>query len=185
MKRLFPVVREADCREALNGGDYTIVLCAWMPFGTDWTSDFRKKVSTWTAPPRRERPLYLLTLNRQASVQEYILIGHTGDGLNGDPLRTWGYRKLAYDSEGEDEDEDEEGYIEEKEREYVKDGFERVDLPHLSRWQLCRFDNVDSCSGQVRAIQSLSPSPLVDVCVGTTQVGSSRTTSFRRRRRGQ
>jgi hypothetical protein len=43
-----------------------------------------------------------------------------------------------------------EGYIEESERAYVKDGFERVDLPHLSKWQLCRFDNVSSLSGQVR-----------------------------------
>ena len=45
MKRLFPdVVREADYREALRETDYTIVLCAWMPFGADWTSDFRGKV---------------------------------------------------------------------------------------------------------------------------------------------
>ncbi len=40
--------------------------------------------------------------------------------------------------------------IAENERAYVKDGFERVDLPHLSKWQLCRFDNVSSLSGQVR-----------------------------------
>lgn len=142
MKRLFPdVVREADYREALRETDYTIVLCAWMPFGADWTSDFRSK----------------------ASVKEYILIGHTGDGLNGDPLRTWGYRKLSYEDESEDDDQDDEqveGYIEESERAYVKDGFERVDLPHLSKWQLCRFDNVSSLSGQT---------------------GSSRTTSFRRK----
>ena len=90
----------------------------------------------------------------QASVKEYILIGHTGDGLNGDPMRTWGYRKLSYEDESEDDDDNDdeqvEGYIEESERAYVKDGFERVDLPHLSKWQLCRFDNVSSLSGQVR-----------------------------------
>jgi SAM-dependent methyltransferase len=46
MKGLFPdVVREVDYREALHGADYTIVLCAWMPFGADWTSDFRSKVT--------------------------------------------------------------------------------------------------------------------------------------------
>jgi hypothetical protein len=60
----------------------------------------------------------------QASVKEYILIGHTGEGLNGDPLRTWGYRKLSYEDESEDEDDEQvEGYIEESERAYVKDGF--------------------------------------------------------------
>jgi hypothetical protein len=78
--------------------------------------------------------------------------------LNGDPLRTWGYRKLGLEDEEEcvdedDEDEDDvpvEGYIEESQRPYARDGFERVDLPHLSKWQLCRFDNVGPCSGQVR-----------------------------------
>jgi len=141
MQRLFRV-QEKDYKEALADEHYTIVICAWMPFGADWTSDIRKK----------------------ASVLEYILIGHTGDGLNGDPLRTWGYRKHHYDPDddgGDDDDEGvhKEGYLPPEEREHVKDGFDRVDLPHLSKWQLCRFDNVDACSGQM---------------------GSSRTTSFRR-----
>jgi len=172
MQRLFRV-QEKDYKEALADEHYTIVICAWMPFGADWTSDIRKKVRPQPLIRNRGRTLRhdwhfcrstLVTRMclprscpcraQQASVLEYILIGHTGDGLNGDPLRTWGYRKHHYDPDddgGDDDDEGvhKEGYLPPEEREHVKDGFDRVDLPHLSKWQLCRFDNVDACSGQV------------------------------------
>eukprot|EP00668_Euglena_longa_P029836 GGOE01037212.1.p1 GENE.GGOE01037212.1~~GGOE01037212.1.p1 ORF type:complete len:355 (+),score=81.59 GGOE01037212.1:41-1066(+) len=62
-------VIEMDYRSALRTFQPTIVLCAWMPRGQDWTWHFRQ------CP----------------SVVEYILIGEIDDGCCGHPWWTWGF----------------------------------------------------------------------------------------------
>jgi hypothetical protein len=51
-------------------GPVHMCLCAWMPFGVDWTADMRRRLP---------------------SLREYVLIGHRGAGIQGCALRTWGF----------------------------------------------------------------------------------------------
>lgn len=63
------------------------------------------------------------------SVQEYLLIGETDGGTCGDERETWGIN--WYSDPEEDEN---------KLTPYQQDGFERVDLKQLSKYQICRTD---------------------------------------------
>ena len=109
-----------------------VVLCCWQPMGVDWTAAMRAR----------------------ASVREYVLVGETDDGICGEPWATWGSRtgsnpggELEDELEDEDEDEDDappnsgrETGFEPARAPYEVDGFERVELPEVSRGQICRTD---------------------------------------------
>ena len=110
-----------------------VVLCCWQPMGVDWTAAMRAR----------------------ASVREYVLVGETDDGICGEPWATWGSRAGSnpvgeIEDEDEDEDEDDEDDagshsardtgFEPARAPYEVDGFERVELPEVSRGQICRTD---------------------------------------------
>lgn len=59
---------------------------------------------------------------RTKQVQEYILIGEVEYGVSGKPQETWGLN-----TEG-------------SEAQYVREGFQRIDLERLSLWQIARSD---------------------------------------------
>lgn len=61
-------VEAADVATALQRHQPTVVLCAWMSMGADWTAAIR-------ATP---------------SVREYLLIGEVDMGVSGRPWETWG-----------------------------------------------------------------------------------------------
>lgn len=69
-------VQRISTERALSIGDsgalgpVHMCLCAWMPFGVDWTADMRRRLP---------------------SLREYVLIGHRGAGIQGCALRTWGF----------------------------------------------------------------------------------------------
>ena len=63
------VVRSLDYQQALDELAPDIVLCCWLPLGSDWTSAFRACTS----------------------VCAYVLVGEVDDGCCGRPWATWGY----------------------------------------------------------------------------------------------
>ena len=109
MRTTFPV-EMIDYKKALDKYSPKVVISSWMPYGVDFTSDFRAT----------------------QSVKEYVLIGEV-NGCCGDPEDTWGY---------------------------IGDEFEREVLDDVSRFQICRTDNVE---------------------MGPSGLGHSQTVSFRRK----
>uniref|UniRef100_A0A7S0RVG8 Uncharacterized protein n=1 Tax=Pyramimonas obovata TaxID=1411642 RepID=A0A7S0RVG8_9CHLO len=122
-----------DYTKALELHQPHLVICCWQPMGTDWTKEVRATTS----------------------VQEYLLIGETDDGICGRPWETWGFSFMCESSSSSDEDEDEtDEDVAAKERRtsekvqspssmlrpFQADGFQRVELPTLSAVQICRTD---------------------------------------------
>jgi hypothetical protein len=108
-----------------------LVLACWHPFGCDWTACFR------AAP----------------SVREYVLVGEADDGICGLPWETWGCTRHgggggssgssseSSESSAEAAETGEQGRKRARRMPpYLASGFARVELPQLSRWQLCRTD---------------------------------------------
>lgn len=73
------------------------------------------------------------------TVQEYLLVGETDSSLCGDAWRTWG--RAGEDAAGV-----------RPVPPYQVDGFRRVDLQELSRWQLCRTDERWAERGRSRTV---------------------------------
>jgi hypothetical protein len=71
---------------------------------------------------------------RQAQVHEYILIGEADDGNFGDCWHTWGNR-LFHLEEGT-----------QNTPPYQRDGYRRVDLKDLAKYQFARFDCKESAN---------------------------------------
>jgi len=80
LKTAFPV-ETIGHREALEKYKPKIVVFSWMPYGADFTDDFRAA----------------------ESVDEYILIGETDGVCCGDEWRTWG-QSWSFDEEGEEKE---------------------------------------------------------------------------------
>jgi hypothetical protein len=155
-------VEPIDYRRALKRYQPEIVLCSWMPMGSDWTADFR----------------------REANLEEYLLVGQSDHGNCGDNWATWGNQefkpeggdKSPVESAVESAVEAERGGSREggsskqgqskesrkqrRERKqsarksiasrwphgapyYAQDGFERKDLGTVSALQLERYDTPD------------------------------------------
>ncbi len=113
-----------------------IVLCSWMPMGQDWTSHFRS-----------------------AEVDEYILIGEADDGSCGDNWLTWG-NPAFYDGDIEMENNNGEDRADRfPTPSYAKEGYKRLDMEPLTKYQFSSFDLKNS--------------------------KSSKTVSFRRRKRNE
>ncbi|GBG24724.1 Hypothetical Protein FCC1311_009422 [Hondaea fermentalgiana] len=93
--------------QALSKYSPVIVLCAWMPMDTDWSSEFRKC----------------------SSVQEYVLVGEADFGACGHNWLTWG--NAEFREEGKHE----------STAPFLAEGWSRVDLPDISRWQMQRYDS--------------------------------------------
>ena len=123
-------VRAMDYRDALRdnaaceGHSPDAVLICWHPIREDWTSDVR----------------------RVPSVREYVLVGEADFGACGRPAETWGNRDFAPSADSEPRGGDED--LPETSRSGARawqppheaDGFERVDLACLSKYQVCRTD---------------------------------------------
>ena len=126
------LVRVARCdAELLRTEQPDVVLACWMPFGLDWTAVFRAC----------------------ASVREYVLIGEADDGICGRPWETWGCRGRGEDRSSSDGDDDAESIAApHRAAPHEADGFVRVDLPELSRWQLCRTDERWRSRGASRTV---------------------------------
>jgi hypothetical protein len=159
-------VTRADSVAAVAAVRPQLVLCAWMPFGIDWSAAFR-------ACP---------------ACLEYVLIGHRGQGLQGHAMLTWGFRRHSdHDSDGDDSNvsegdrnddsddgESEDTYVPVAMRPHTREGFERVDLEELTPAQggfrirqLSRFDSdVALLAGWPREEWQMLP------------LGPSRTTAF-------
>jgi hypothetical protein len=110
-----------------------IVLCSWMPMGQDWTSHFRN-----------------------AKVDEYILIGEADDGSCGDNWLTWG-NPAFYDQHATIESNDGDAKGEHTDREsnassssplYVEEGYQRLDMDPLTKYQFSSFDLANSKSSK-------------------------------------
>ena len=110
-----------------------IVLCSWMPMGQDWTSHFRN-----------------------AKVDEYILIGEADDGSCGDNWLTWG-NPAFYDQHATIESNDGDDNGEHTDREinpsspsppYVEEGYQRLDMDPLTKYQFSSFDLANSKSSK-------------------------------------
>jgi len=110
-----------------------IVLCSWMPMGQDWTSHFRN-----------------------AEVDEYILIGEADDGSCGDNWLTWG-NPAFYDHDAIIENNDDDDKAEHTDREnhassptplYVEEGYQRLDMDPLTKFQFSSFDLANSKSSK-------------------------------------
>ena len=124
------LVRVAPCDASLLAAEQPdVVVACWQPFGVDWTASFRAC----------------------AAVREYVLIGEADGGICGRPWETWGFRgRNGGSSSDDDEDDDESGRV--VAAPYEADGFMRVDLPELSRWQLCRTDERWRSRGASRTV---------------------------------
>ena len=96
-----------------------IVICSWMPMGQDWTSQFRN-----------------------AEVDEYILIGEADDGSCGDNWLTWG-NPVFYDSGDGTEKTDSSPTPP-----YAKEGYQRLDIDALTKYQFSSFDLQNSKSSK-------------------------------------
>ena len=110
-----------------------IVLCSWMPMGQDWTSHFRN-----------------------AKVDEYILIGEADDGSCGDNWLTWG-NPAFYDQHAAIEINDSDDKEEHMDREinplspsppYIEEGYHRLDMDPLTKYQFSSFDLANSKSSK-------------------------------------
>ena len=128
------LVRVAPCNAQLLAAEQPdVVLACWQPFGVDWTATFRAC----------------------ASVREYVLIGEADDGLCGRPWETWGFRgrgEGGSSSDGDDNDKESRAAPRKVPAPHEADGFVRVDLPELSRWQLCRTDERWRSRGASRTV---------------------------------
>lgn len=109
IKKPFPV-EAINQRDALSKYKPEIVISSWMPPHTDWTASFR------AAP----------------SVNEYLLIGWSDDGVTGKKWKTWGFQ----------EDQGDEKLTTTP---YAADGFSRVNNPNnVSDVQLSRLFFMDA-----------------------------------------
>ena len=113
------VVSQLDSERAIRQHDPCYVVIAWQPSGIDWTLHCREE---------------------GASCREYLLLGEPDGSTCGDGWATWGVVPENGDEYGLDED---------STKPYVADGFTRVELPEIARWQLCRFD-----SGEARGFST-------------------------------
>lgn len=93
-------VEEMDVETSLRVHKPDIVICSWMPVQLDWSQHFRKT----------------------KSVQEYILIGETENGMCGDNWLTWGINPAQVTPP------------------FVADGFSRHDLHEMQKYQICWSD---------------------------------------------
>jgi hypothetical protein len=126
------LVRVAPCdAQLLEAERPDLIIACWQPFGVDWTAMFRAC----------------------ASVREYVLIGEADDGICGRPWETWGCRAPG-DEDGSESSSEEKGESRAARplAPYEADGFVRVDLPGLSRWQLCRTDERWRSRGASRTV---------------------------------
>lgn len=100
-----------------------IVICSWMPMGQDWTALFRK-----------------------AQVDEYILIGEADNGSCGDNWLTWGnpdfYESPTNDNDNNDVD------VDTRTPPYESEGYQRVDMDALTKFQFSSFDLANSKSSK-------------------------------------
>jgi len=154
-------VVKCDYESALSVYEPDVILTSWMPMNQDWTSLFRKK----------------------KSCEEYILIGNPESC--GKSWQTWGMRNAhAFDPTltalnappspdkwpidifewlagsrggGVEPDLPSETAKDDMKSPFEVDGFEKSELSHLSRLQLCRYDRL-------------------------TRSGNSKTVSFRRKK---
>ena len=125
------LVRVAPCDARLLEAERPdLVVACWQPFGVDWTAAFRAC----------------------ASVREYVLVGEADDGICGKPWETWGCRASCDEDGGSSSDEEAESRAARLPAPYEADGFVRVDLPELSRWQLCRTDERWRSRGASRTV---------------------------------
>jgi len=134
-------VKKLDYKNAIDKFNPDIVLCAWMPLGVDWSWYFRQK----------------------ESIEEYILMGEVDDGCCGDKWLTWGYIDEDSRTDLVDSDQAEVHSIDlfdwigrkfqkRKAKEvvsnpeeqalppYEQDHFARLELPEISKYQICRYD---------------------------------------------
>ena len=104
---------------------HLIVICSWMPMGDDWTHIFR-----------------------DALVDEYILIGECDDGNCGHNWYTWGNEEFF---EGRDDDNEDELIL----PDYSLDGYQRMEIDHLSKLQFSRFDSIVSSGSKTISFQKV------------------------------
>ncbi|MFA6348415.1 MAG: hypothetical protein WCX30_03215 [Candidatus Paceibacterota bacterium] len=127
IKTVLPV-EEINSKEALEKYNPQIVICSWMPYGEDFTADFRAT----------------------KSVQEYILIGERA-GCCGDEWLTWGIPSFNPEDSMNIEDEDdltdndfdfdsEDGSDEDKVPPYIADGFDYEGIDKVSKNQIAETD---------------------------------------------
>lgn len=76
------LVSNMDAEEAVEEGQPDIVLCCWMPLGTDWSAAFRQC----------------------RSVVAYVLVGQADSGMCGRMWDTWGSREREGNSRTPDRD---------------------------------------------------------------------------------
>lgn len=107
--------------ETSNERPLVIVICSWMPMGQDWTSLFRK-----------------------AGVDEYILIGEADDGSCGDNWLTWGNPAFCEAAETTDGDDSPSSPT----PPYIEEGYKRVDMDPLTKYQFSSFDLANSKSSK-------------------------------------
>ena len=111
-----------------------------MPMGQDWTSQFRN-----------------------AEVDEYILIGEADDGSCGDNWLTWG-NPAFYDHGAAIENNDSDAKEDSIDREsnasspsppYIKEGYQRLDMDPLTKYQFSSFDLAISKSSKTVSFRRL------------------------------
>ena len=152
-------VQQLECSAALDAHSPDMVLCSWMPFGVDWTSDMRACPTVRTAP----QPSSLLLSEDQAvfasvkeppspvpQVREYVLIGEAEGGICGKQGTTWGSHwhprlpdtlRSSLQPGGGCRCKDVSGeQVWGGNDAGVYEGFVGVDLPALSSLQLCGSD---------------------------------------------
>ncbi|MCX6723327.1 MAG: hypothetical protein NT094_04680 [Candidatus Staskawiczbacteria bacterium] len=106
-KEAFPgetPVEKLDYKEALKKYKPQIVICSWMPYGIDWTVDFRKT----------------------NSVEEYILIGEEDEGCCGHSSKTWG------DFSGENKPYEADNFERQRVYDLAEVQFSRIDIKEKS-----------------------------------------------------
>ena len=108
-------VERMNAMKALQRHAPSIVVCAWMPSGVDFTSDVR----------------------RCATCLEYILLGVPDSCISGDIWATWGIMNSELiDNYGLDPH---------AVAPYIEEGWRKIERRELSRYSLCRFDYFSGC----------------------------------------
>jgi hypothetical protein len=120
-----------------DGSRQVIVLCSWMPMGTDWTAAFR-----------------------HYKVDEYILIGEYDDGNCGDNWQTWGNIDSQLEHPGASAQDADDSFADgDIVPAYESEGYKRVELDKLSSFHFSRFDSSLSCSSKTFSFRRQNGKP--------------------------
>jgi hypothetical protein len=120
-----------------DGSRQVIVLCSWMPMGTDWTAAFR-----------------------HYKVDEYILIGEYDDGNCGDNWQTWGNIDSQLEHPGASAQDADDSFADgDIVPAYESEGYKRVELDKLSSVHFSRFDSSLSCSSKTFSFRRQNGKP--------------------------